>query len=215
MAPRKENFTQDSRDPVPSDDEEISEPAPPFHSSQDTVALKLTTSGPFRRTLHVSDYSGKEIYHCESHTMSKPHLFVLASGTNLGERSAEVATITYSPFNNTFNMVLNGQEIRVGHSGIFKSRYSFRSPHLRQNLTWYGGSTSVLEDQTGTAIARLKYNSLAPWLEREIEILKPYLEGREGRRVQDEVVCSAVAVMELKRRRRGSWSMIGPGGSVA
>ena len=156
MAPRKENFTHDSRDPVLSDDEEASKPVPTFPPSQDTIILKLNASGHLHRTLHVSDNSGKEIYHSESQIISKPHLSILSSRTNSGERNAEVANITYSPFNNTFNMVLNGQEVRVNHSDIFKSTYTFRSPQFQQSLTWRGGSTSVLEDQTGTAIARLK-----------------------------------------------------------
>ena len=54
-------------------------------------------------------------------------------------------------------------------------------------------------------IARMKYISLAPWLECGMEILKPFVEVREGRRVQDEAVCIAVAVIELKSRRGGSW----------
>ena len=131
MAPQKGSFTQDSRDPAPSNDEKISESAPTLPSRQHTVLLKLTTSGHFHRKLHINHQSDKEIYHCKSQMISKPHLSVLASGTNSGERNAEVAKITHSPFKNTFEMVLNGQEVRVDYSGVFKSTYSFRSPHLR------------------------------------------------------------------------------------
>ena len=61
-----------------------------------------------------------------------------------------------------------------------------------------------------------------------MEILKLFVEGREGRRVQDEIMCSAVAVIELKvgeeaaggcdeieDAEKGGWFVIWPRESVA
>lgn len=58
-------------------------------------------------------------------------------------------------------------------------------------------------DEKGIAVARLEMTHLLHWKEQVIEIADPWAEETEGeRRVVDEVVCTALAVREARRRRR-------------
>lgn len=78
------------------------------------------------------------------------------------------------------------------------SAYSFESPALGgKRLDWRGGDTSVLVDDEGTVMARRKMSLLLLWKEWTVEILRPWSE--EGA-VRDEVLLSALAIMEMRRR---------------
>lgn len=80
-------------------------------------------------------------------------------------------------------------------------------------MEWQGGATSVLVDDTGKAVARLKMTRLAWWKEREVEILAPWSEMEDGR-VREEVLLTAIAIMELRRRRaRNAGGAGGAGGT--
>ena len=54
-------------------------------------------------------------------------------------------------------------------------------------------------DDTGKAMARLQMKSFTPWKERSVEILGEGIEAEWGT-VMEEVLISAIAVMESRRR---------------
>lgn len=214
------SLISDGSDVPPSNSEGEEEPSSdlpssPFSTCSETLVFKVNTSGLLGRALHVTIPSLKtgekepcDLYTCALHCISRPHVMVTAPSRK------EIGNITFHPFSRKISLTIHGTSIEIQHRGIFKMTYALPSPALGgRRMEWQGGATSVLVDDTGKAVARLKMTRLAWWKEREVEILAPWSEMEDGR-VREEVLLTAIAIMELRRRRaRNAGGAGGAGGT--
>lgn len=207
---------------TPSEGEEgkeennTTDPPPHFPSNNNTssLLLRINSPGAFSKTLQIRDSKDEIRYTCVLHSISRPHVIITAAATATDTAGEEVGHITFHPFSRTISVVVRNESLEIQHKGVFKSGYTFHSPTLGQKLEWKGRSTSVLVDEKGIALARLEMTRLLHWKEQLIEIVEPWAQEAEGgRRVVDEVVCTALAIREARRRRsRNSGGAGGAGG---
>ena len=197
----------------PSDGESDTEDQDQAHPSHPSQHSTNTT------TLHISGYksytvsttpssegsegSGSGLYTIALHSISRPHVIITSTSTG-----KDVGSITFHPFSRSISLVVNGLESEIKHKGVFKSGYIYASPTLHQQLEWKGGATSTLIDEKGNAVARFESHRLQGWRGKTVEIVSR-VGGEEENEVKAkaeedwvlEVLTSAVAVMELRRRR--------------
>ena len=222
----------DGSDVLVSEGDSDTDTTPTFPSSTPASTIyKINSEGLLSKTLSItSPTQSKEpdspnLYTCNLHSISRPHVVLTSTGGSDGS-SKEVGSITFHPFSRHITVQINGTELTITHSHVFKSGYEYESPALGgEKVEWQGGSTSVLVDGKGMAMARMNMVRMAAWKEKSVEILRGAAgaagqadygaegqanDGAEGQgkkrmvdeeKFKEEVLMTAIAIMELRRRR--------------
>ena len=184
-------------DSEPDDADNSVEPAPfpPGKSDASTTSLLIDPS--YRSSRISNAHTDQHLYDVALHSISRPHVVITAapsSGDGEG-KGKEVATITFHPFARHITFFANGRECRIEHKGVFKSGYTYVSPALGGKVEWKGGADAVMVNEKGEAVARMESHRMQAWRKRRVEVISM------DEKVVMEVLVSAVAIMELRRRR--------------
>ena len=168
-------------------------------------------SSPFGRTLDISNAQGGQIMTCELHSFSKPHI-IITSTAGGGASGEKVAEIVFNRMSRRISLTVRGNIFEIQHKGVFQSGYSFQSPTTGEKLEWQGRGTSTLIDEAGNAVAKLETSRLQPWKNRTVEIVGSWADSK-GDTATEEVLASALAIIELRRRRSRNAGAGGSGGT--
>ena len=184
-------------------------PAQPYQQPGSSRTLRVYSNGVLSTGLTILDTDDKTpLYTIELHSVTKPHVIIRSAST-----SAMVGTARFRSLAKRIELEIHGQAVNMEFRGVFKSGLTYRSPAFNgATLTWkkngMGSSDMVCVDEKELPIAKYEKKN---WSMKQRGTLD-LMGMAQGSPAMDEIVITAMAMAEYKRRQQSS-AAVGGGGA--